>query len=237
MHVNCLNVLSNCLEDTQCLDLIQMSGGLTKILSYCQELSDDNALSPVNAAAARALARSARKAENRKILNEQLAEKMLIYLLMCDNDETKAAAAHALSVMAESNYSQDAIRNYDGIETLIRLLSSDNAKIREYSTLALSNLTYKNVNNCRHILKNNGVDTLIGLMKDEKDTTKAYACICMTNLAADEIIREEAAKGNFCESLMPSLTSANTLAQSKACLALAAFCVDSSIRTEVICRS
>ncbi len=112
MHVNCLNVLSNCLEDTQCLDLIQVSGGLTKILAYCQELSDENAMSQVNAAAARALARSARKAENRKILNEQLAEKMLIYLLLCDNDETKAAAAHALSVMAESNFSQDAIRNY-----------------------------------------------------------------------------------------------------------------------------
>jgi hypothetical protein len=37
---------------------------------------------------------------------------MLIYLLLSDSDETKAAAAHALSVMAESNFSQDAIRNY-----------------------------------------------------------------------------------------------------------------------------
>ncbi len=69
-------------------------------------------MSPVNAAAARALTRSARKAENRKILNEQFAEKMLIYLLLCDNDDTKIAAAHALSVMAESTFSQEAIRNY-----------------------------------------------------------------------------------------------------------------------------
>lgn len=69
-------------------------------------------MSAVNAAAARALTRSARKAENRKILNEQFAEKMLIYLLLSDNDETKIAAAHALSVMAESTYSQEAIRNY-----------------------------------------------------------------------------------------------------------------------------
>ncbi len=121
----------------------------------------------------------------------------------------------------------------DGIETLIRLLSNENAKIREYSTLALSNLTYKNINNCRHILKHNGIDNIMNLMKDEKDTTKAYACICMTNIAADEVIREEAARYNFCESLIPSLTSSNTLAQSKACLALAAFCVDSSIRNEV----
>lgn len=36
----------------------------------------------------------------------------MVYLLLSDNDETKAAASHALSVMAESTFSQDAIRNY-----------------------------------------------------------------------------------------------------------------------------
>jgi hypothetical protein len=36
---------------------------------------------------------------------------MLIYLLLGDNDETKAAASHALAIMAESNFCQDAIRN------------------------------------------------------------------------------------------------------------------------------
>lgn len=36
---------------------------------------------------------------------------MLIYLLLCDNDETKASAAYALSIMAESVFSQEAIRN------------------------------------------------------------------------------------------------------------------------------
>jgi hypothetical protein len=74
---------------------------------------------------------------------------MLIFLLLSDNDETKAAASHAISVLAESTFSQDAIRNYEGIETLVRHLTSDNAKVREYSCLALSNLTYKNTNNCR----------------------------------------------------------------------------------------
>ena len=41
-----------------------MTGGLTKILAYCQELSDENQMPLVNAAAARALARSARKGRN-----------------------------------------------------------------------------------------------------------------------------------------------------------------------------
>lgn len=117
--------------------MIQQTGGLTKILSYCQELSEDPQMSQINAAAARVIARSARKgfnfspvnqhllslklkilkltAENRKILNEQFAEKMLIYLLLGDNDETKVCSAHALSIMAESGFSQDAIRNYGKI--------------------------------------------------------------------------------------------------------------------------
>lgn len=42
---------------------------------------------------------------------------MLIYLLLGDHDETKICAAHALSIMAESNFSQDAIRMYGKFES------------------------------------------------------------------------------------------------------------------------
>ncbi len=45
-------------------------------------------------------------------MSEQFVEKVLIYLLLSDNDDTKAAAAQAISVMADSVLSQDAIRNY-----------------------------------------------------------------------------------------------------------------------------
>lgn len=50
--------------------------------------------------------------ENRKILHEQNAEKLLISLLLNDNDETKAASSYALAIMAESNFCQDSIRNF-----------------------------------------------------------------------------------------------------------------------------
>ena len=87
------------------------------------------------------------------------------------------------------------------------MLTNENTKIREYACLALSNLTYKNHNNGRHILANQGVEQLVGLMKDEKDTTKAYACICLTNMGTDEIIREEVGQFSFCQSLIPALSS------------------------------
>ena len=82
-------------------------------------------------------------------MSEQQAEKTLIYLLLGDNDDVKIAACHAIAVLAESLVSRDIIRNYEGIETLIRLLSNDNARIREMAVLALSNLTLNNHNNCR----------------------------------------------------------------------------------------
>ncbi|CAF0799893.1 unnamed protein product [Brachionus calyciflorus] len=233
LHVNCIGVLSNCLEDTQCLDLVQQSGGLNKLLTFCQDSNEETEMSLVNAAAAKALARSARKPENRKILNEQYAEKILIYLLLSDNDETKACAAHALSVMAESTFCQDAIRNYEGIETLIRLLSAENPKVREYSCLAISNLTFKNTNNWRNILSFQGIESIVNLLKDEKDTTKAYACISLINMSADEVVREEVAQHSLCQSILPALNSTNTFTQAKACLVIASYCVDAVIRNEL----
>lgn len=54
-------------------------------------------------------------AENRSILTEQQAERALIYLLLCDNDDVKISACQAISVMAESAVSRDAFRNFGNL--------------------------------------------------------------------------------------------------------------------------
>ena len=113
------------------------------------------------------------------------------------------------------------------------MLTSDNPKVREFSCLALSNLTYRNTNNCRNILSFMGIEYIVGLLKDEKDTTKAYACICLVNTSADEIIREEVARSGFSQSIISALSSHNTLTQAKACLAVSAYCVDALVRYEL----
>jgi uncharacterized protein YuzB (UPF0349 family) len=118
----------------------------------------------------------------------------------------------------------------EGIETLVRMLVSDNPKVREYACLALSNLTYKNTNNCRYLLNHEkknkflnivfyyvwiirnilsfaGVEPIVSLLKDEKDTTKAYSCICLINMSSDEIMREEVARSGFSQSIISSLSS------------------------------
>ena len=50
--------------------------------------------------------------ENRKILHEQEAERMLIHLLGHESAEVQASAAQALAVMAENLASRDSIREW-----------------------------------------------------------------------------------------------------------------------------
>ena len=40
-------------------------------------------------------------------------------------------------------------KKIEGIETLVRICSAENPKVREYACLAISNLTNKNSNNRR----------------------------------------------------------------------------------------
>lgn len=107
-------------------------------------------------------------AQNRKIFAEQDAERAMVFLLLSENDEVRIAACQALAVMAESMLSRETIRNngssffivsfpfisdlrarLDGILTLVQMMQKDNARLREFSTLAMSNLTQSNPNNIR----------------------------------------------------------------------------------------
>lgn len=156
-------------------------------------------------------------------------------MLLSDNDDVKVSTCLAVSIMAESSFSRDAFRNYEGIETLIRLCQSENSKVREMSILALSNLTHNNHNNCREILTHQGIETIIKLLKDDKDTTKAYACICLTNMCNDELLRQEIIQTQLLvSSLGTALNSKNTLTQSKACLTLASYLIDSVVRNDLL---
>ncbi|GFS18904.1 armadillo repeat-containing protein 3, partial [Elysia marginata] len=86
--------------------------------------------------------------ENRKLLHEQEAEKMLIQLLTNDAPDVQASAALALAVISENLSSRDSIKEWDGLPPLVKLLSSDNGDVKEAATLALANLTTGSSVNC-----------------------------------------------------------------------------------------
>ncbi|CAF1513728.1 unnamed protein product [Rotaria magnacalcarata] len=230
VHVHCLNALANLLEDTECLDLIQSNGGLKRLMQFVQ----DSVVPAVQAAAAKAIGRAARKPQNRKIFAEQDAERAMVFLLLSENDDVRIAACQALAVMAESMLSRETIRNNDGILTLVQMMQKENPRLREFSTLAMSNLTQSNPNNIRELQDQAGLDVLIGLLNDEKDTTKAYACVTLANCSTDQVVRNNILEKGLIKNLLAPLQASYELAQAKAAMILSAFGIDQKAREDIL---
>ncbi|KAK3099626.1 hypothetical protein FSP39_007188 [Pinctada imbricata] len=191
-------------------------------------------LPDVKMCAAKAIARSAKNAENRKILHEQEAEKMLIHLLSHESTDVQTAAAMAIGIMAENLLSKDSVREWEGIQPLIKLCSSDNGDVKEAATLALANLTTSNSGNCQEVSNYGGIEALIHLLADPRDEALANAACILTNVATEEVIRSEAqGKGVVTALLGPLKTkNSNTNVQAKVSLAVAAFVCDADSRSE-----
>jgi hypothetical protein len=49
----------------------------------------------------------------------------------------------------------------DGILTLVQMMQKDNPRLREFSTLAMSNLTQSNPNNIRYIIEEKGMKNFL----------------------------------------------------------------------------
>lgn len=189
-------------------------------------------LPDVKMCAAKAIARSARSAENRKILHEQEAEKMLIHLLGHESAEVQAAAAQALGIMSENLLSKDSIREWEGVQPLVKLLSSDNGDVKEAASLALANLTANNSTNCHEVSNFNGIDALINTLSDAREEAVANAACCLTNMATEEALRTDAQNKNIVVKLIEPLKSKNTNVQSKCSLCVAAYVCDADSRSE-----
>ncbi|XP_048777084.1 armadillo repeat-containing protein 3-like isoform X5 [Ostrea edulis] len=189
-------------------------------------------LPDVKMCAAKAIARSARSAENRKILHEQEAEKMLIHLLNHESTDVQTAAAQALGIMSENLLSKDSIREWEGLQPLIKLCNSDNGDVKESVTLALANLTTGNSSNCKEVSNLNGTETLIHLLADPRDEAVANTCCVLTNMATEEVLRSEAQGKGIVTALLEPLKSKNTRVQAKSSLAVAAYVCDVDSRSE-----
>ncbi|KAK3599496.1 hypothetical protein CHS0354_006630 [Potamilus streckersoni] len=187
-------------------------------------------LPDVKMCAAKAIARSARNVENRKVLHEQETEKMLIHLLAHESAEVQAAAALALAVMSENLLSKDSIREWDGLQPLIKLLSSESGNVKEASTLALANLTTNNSNNAIELQNLGGIEPLINTLVDTKEEAVSNAAVVLTNLAQIETLRSDAQSKGVVRALIEPLRSKNTVIQSKIALAIAAFVCDADSR-------
>ncbi|KAJ7393398.1 Armadillo repeat-containing protein 3 [Desmophyllum pertusum] len=228
LHVQALQVLSNCLQDVESMQLIQTSGGLQKLLAFAAESN----IAEVQQHAAKAIALAAKNGENRKIFHEQECEKTLITLLASENPGVQSSASLALAVMSENLSSRDVVGKLDGIPPIITLLSNENPDVREGATLALANITTSNNTNCGDVVDKAGVDPLITLLNDVKPLVQANAAVCLTNLATEESWRSEIQQRGVVPALVQALQSNAAVVQSKAGIAVAAFVCDAESRNE-----
>lgn len=187
-------------------------------------------LPDVKMCAAKCIARSARSAENRKILHEQETEKMLIHLLAHESPDVQTAAAQGLAIMSENLISRDAVREWEGVQPLIKMVSSDNGNVKEAASLALANLTTANSSNCVEVQSLNGIEPLINCLVDSREEAVANAACVLTNLAQIEALRVDAQNKGVVRALIEPLNSKNTMVQSKTALAVAAYVCDAESR-------
>ncbi|XP_053571673.1 armadillo repeat-containing protein 3 [Bombina bombina] len=228
LHVEALLVISNCLEDGETVQLLQQSGGLKKILTF----AETSLVPDIQKNAAKAIAKSANNAENRKFFHEQEVEKTLVHMLGIDNDSVRSAACLAISAMS-ANLASKELFNKMGIPQLISVLKRDNEELRESAVSALANLTTGSPNNASAVAEAEGVGALINLLSDKSDASISNACTVLINMAAQEPLRLLIQTHGVMEALAEPLQSSNKLVLSKAALTVAAVACDVDARTEL----
>ncbi|XP_041900002.1 armadillo repeat-containing protein 3 isoform X4 [Corvus kubaryi] len=228
LHIEALAVLGNCLEDVHTLQLIQLTGGIKKLLSFL-EIST---VPGIQKNAAKAITKAAFDAEIRKILHWEEVEKFLLNLLETNNDEVKVAASQAISAMC-GNIDSKSVLGLQGIPQLVQLLSSNNEEVKEAAVTALSNLTTASPRNASVVAEAEGIEPLMNTLNAQRDGAVANAIAVLTNLSLQEPSRVSIQSHGIMRALAGPLRSTNSQVQSKAAFAVAAFGCDADARTEL----
>ncbi|NWV94195.1 ARMC3 protein, partial [Machaerirhynchus nigripectus] len=228
LHIEALAVLGNCLGDVHTLQLIQLTGGLKKLLSFLEV----STVPDIQKNAAKAITKAAYDAEIRKILHWEEIEKFLLSLLETDSDGVKVAASQAISAMCE-NIDSKSVLGLQGIPQLVRLLSSDNEEVKEAAVTALTNLTTASPRNASVVAEAGGIEPLMNTLSAQRDGAVANAIAVLTNLSLQEPSRVSIQSHGIMSALAGPLRSTNSQVQSKAAFAVAAFGCDAAARTEL----
>ncbi|NXO14987.1 ARMC3 protein, partial [Oriolus oriolus] len=228
LHIETLAVLGNCLEDVHALQLIQLTGGLKKLLSFLEV----STVPDIQKNAAKAITKAAYDAEIRKILHWEDVEKLLLSLLETNSDEVKVAASQAISAMCE-NLDSKSVLGLQGIPQLVQLLSSDNEELKEAAVTALTNLTTASPRNASVVAEAEGIEPLMNTLNAQRDGAVANAIAVLTNLSLQEPSRVSIRSRGIMSALVRPLRSTNSQVQSKAAFAVAAFGCDAAARTEL----
>uniref|UniRef100_A0A674BDN5 Armadillo repeat containing 3 n=1 Tax=Salmo trutta TaxID=8032 RepID=A0A674BDN5_SALTR len=226
LHVEALQVLSNCLEDRDSLQLIHETGGLQRLLQFITTPT----LLDIQTNAVKAIYRVAQSSENRKLLHEQDIERSLVELLSLEGDSLRTATCQAVAAMSLHLASKDAFRDLDGIRAVVQLLGSEGGEVREAAAQALSSLTSSNQLNAYAVYEAEGDEGLVQQLHDVIPGAVAHAAAVLTNMAEQEVLRCSILSHGAMAALLEPLKSADTHTLVRATQALAALACDAEGR-------
>ncbi|XP_071184235.1 armadillo repeat-containing protein 3-like [Salvelinus alpinus] len=229
LHVEALQVLSNCLEDRDSLQLIHETGGLQRLLQFITTPT----LLDIQTNAVKAIYRVAQSSENRKLLHEQEIERSLVELLSLEGDSLRTATCQAVAAMSLHLASKDAFRDLDGIRAVVQLLGSEGGEVREAAAQALSSLTSSNQLNSYAVYEAEGDEGLVQQLHDVIPGAVAHAAAVLTNMAEQEVLRCSILSHGAMAALLEPLQSADTHTMVRATQALAALACDAEGRADL----
>ncbi|XP_020781290.1 armadillo repeat-containing protein 3 [Boleophthalmus pectinirostris] len=228
LHAGSLHIVANCLNDSECFQLIHKGGGLAQLMEFILSPT----LPEIQANAVKCIARVAQSSENRNILHEQNVEKVLVELFSVNDDRVKAAVSQAVSAMSTNLASKEVLRELGAIHPLVRLLSSEASSVKRDASRALSDLTHNNLLNVMAVYEVTGHEPLVRLLTEQCLETVASSAATLSNMAGQEEIRYSILSQNALPALVQPLKSKDSHVLISSALCVATLACDTASRTE-----
>ncbi|XP_049604694.1 armadillo repeat-containing protein 3-like [Syngnathus scovelli] len=246
LYVETLQVLFNCVSDSENFQIILEGGGLAIIfkLMVPPKLSETEKLeiplppvkwnnNEIQSSAVQCIARAAQNTENHKDLHDLNVEEILIEILSGDNDCAKAFVCQVMTGMSSFLSSKERVRELGGIAALLRLLSSGNVSVRREAVQALDHLTVGHEQNSMTLYEEKGHEILMHRLGDScpKVVTVATAILC--RIVDQESIRCDLLSLGAIPALVEPLKSTDSQVLINATMLICELVLDASARTEM----
>ncbi|XP_061661271.1 armadillo repeat-containing protein 3-like isoform X2 [Syngnathoides biaculeatus] len=240
LHVEALQVLVNCVSDSDNFQLIQ-NGGLTILLELVvtRKLSEPGSRpvkcnhNEVQSSAVQCISRAAQNPDNHKVLHDFKVEEILVDLLSGNSDCVKTFVCQAMTGMSSFMSSKEHFRDLGVFPALIRLLSSGNLLVRVEAIQALANLTAGHKQNSITLYEEGGHKILVQRLRDSCPRIVANAAAILCRIMGEEAIRYDVLSLGAIPALVEPLRSTDSQVQINATLCICELAFDANARAEL----
>uniref|UniRef100_A0A8D3CH00 Armadillo repeat containing 3 n=1 Tax=Scophthalmus maximus TaxID=52904 RepID=A0A8D3CH00_SCOMX len=229
LHAEALDALANYLSDSESVQQIHESGGLTRLMDFFLTPN----LPEIQSNVVKCITRVAQSPENRKLLHEQHVEKVLVEYLSVEDNGVKMSTCQAVAAMSLHLDSKGRFQELGGIPALVDGLCTECLKLREAATQALAILTHSNDTSAMALYEAGGHEILVQQLQGSCARSVANAAAALCNMAGQEVIRCSILAHGVMQALVEPMKSTDTQVLVNATLCLAVLACDTEARAEL----